>query len=84
MIYEEFSEEYLEVAGSNPALTTNIIRPILNMVKYKMSSERWTKAGQPTAGQKWFFIKENKKIWFIITEQGWTKTGVYLKLSKLK
>lgn len=51
-------------------------------MKIELTTEKWNKYNQPTIGQSWFFLKKGKKIWFDIIEQGWTKEGVYLKLSK--
>lgn len=53
-------------------------------MKYELTTKQWDKLGQPTVGQKWYFKKKDKKIYFDIIEQGWTKTGVFLKLSKIK
>jgi len=51
-------------------------------MKYFITTERWNLLGQPTIGCKWYFRKKNKKIWFDIVEQGWTRQGVYFKLAK--
>lgn len=53
-------------------------------MKYELTTERWNLLGNPTIGGKWYFRKKDKKVWFDIVEQGWTKKGVYLKLSKIK
>jgi hypothetical protein len=51
-------------------------------VKIELTTEEWNKHNQPTVGGNWCFFKKVKKVWFDIIEQGWTKKGVYLKLSK--
>lgn len=53
-------------------------------MKIELSTEKWNHCKQPTVGELWFLIKKGNKIWFNIVEQGWTKTGVYLKLEKKK
>jgi hypothetical protein len=53
-------------------------------MKYELTTERWNLLGQPTIGGKWYFKKKDKKVWFDIVEQSWTKTGVCLKLQKIK
>jgi hypothetical protein len=51
-------------------------------MKVKITTEKWNQHRQPTSGGYWCIVKNKKKIWFHIIEQGWTKDGVYLKLSK--
>lgn len=53
-------------------------------MKIHLTAEKWNLLKQPTAGEKYFLVKKNKKIWFDIVAQGWSKTGVYLQLSKSK
>lgn len=48
----------------------------------KLLTEKWIRIGKPTAGESYYFNKKGKRIWFTIIEQGWTKSGVYLKLTK--
>ena len=51
-------------------------------MKIHISREKWNKLGNPTAGNDWYLIKKQNKVWFSIVEQGWTKDGVYLLLKK--
>lgn len=53
-------------------------------MKIKLSTEKWNSFGQPTVGSLWHFVKNKKKISFAIVEQGFTKDGVFLKLTKIK
>ncbi len=53
-------------------------------MKIELTTEKWNQHKQPTVGESWFFIKKGKQVWFSIIEQGWTKTGVYLRLQKIK
>jgi expansin (peptidoglycan-binding protein) len=53
-------------------------------MKLEITTEKWNLLSQPTVGESYYLLKKGKKIWFNIIEQGWTKTGVYLKLSKIK
>jgi hypothetical protein len=53
-------------------------------MKIQLTGEKWNLLHQPSIGQKYYLFKKGKKVWFDIIEQGWIKTGVYLKLKKIK
>lgn len=84
--------EHSEYISYNPELERAIQRRITideclkkgEIMKITMSTEKWNKCGQPTINRDWYMISHGKKIWFHIIEQGWTKTGVYLKLCRKK
>lgn len=51
-------------------------------MRIHITKEKWNKLGNPTAGNDWYLIKKQNKVWFSIVEQGWTRDGVYLLLKK--
>jgi hypothetical protein len=53
-------------------------------MRIHITREKWNKLGNPTAGNDWYLIKKQNKVWFSIVEQGWTRDGVYLLLKKKK
>lgn len=51
-------------------------------MRIHITREKWNKLGNPTAGNDWYLIKKQNRVWFSIVEQGWTRDGVYLLLKK--